>query len=696
MATRSFSFEQFDVRIDDEALWGLVLSRLLGRDLRATGKAVEAFLLDFLLDTQTHGHRLAEGSGPLTFAIHASPSLQQAYRESVEGLQVQTVLLTTRPHIAPILQRLLPSQAGALEVASNPPDPGTFARGGLLLVDTASYGPERALQPLLGLDAVVQRHLLDPLWWDGLSPEEQARAIPFQGANGRRRTATLREARTALRSAVQAALFSQVYQRLQARSLRWLTHLETEMAAGGQVTGTLHFDGTERLMRPDDLRLDVGWGEIPDTRLTDVLGSNDAKARLQEHLLWLTDPHGEPGLKGALLYGPPGTGKTHLCRAVAGEAQVPCILISASEFSTPWIGETERRTRETFAALRDQDAAVMVIDELDALAWSREQSNQWMAQWQTSIMGTLLSAIDGLRKGPGRVLLLATTNQIDRIEPALLRSHRLAERIYMGPPSLEERREILGGLLGGEFDETSIPELASMTTGMTSSDLVQLVETIRNRAGTAPLILDVFRQAVFETRAGERKAGGCLAESARRRVAFHEAGHALLTHDLLGPDRIGHLTILPGIKGELGSLYLERPESEEPPDRTAVKGRLAMYLAGKAAEALAAPDQGASGGVESDRIEATRLAQHAITAWGMDEGLPPVAFHALEPGLQVVLGPRIAERVQAWIQDAEDTARQHLELHWGRVARLAEGVLRAETLHRPDILKLLATDEAGA
>lgn len=691
MGTRSFTFEQFDVRIDDEALWGLVLSRLLGRDLRATGKALEAFLLDFLLNSQTHGQRLAEGSGPLTFAIHASPSLQQAYWEIVEGLQVQTVLLTTRPHIAPLLQRLLPPQAGALEVASVPPDPGMFARGGLLLVDTASYGPERALQPILGLDAVVQRHLLDPLWWDGLNPEEQARVIPFQGTTGRRRTATLREARTTLRSAVQAALFSQVYQRLQARSLRWRTHQEIEMAAGGQVKGTLHFDGSERLMRPDDLRLDVGWGEIPDTRLTDVLGSNDAKVRLQEYLSWLTDPRGEPGMKGALLYGPPGTGKTHLCRAVAGEAQVPCILISASEFQTMWIGETERKIRETFAALRDQDAAVMVIDELDALAFSREQSNAWMAQWQSQIVGALLSAIDGLQQGPGRVLLLATTNQIERIEPALLRSHRIGERIFMGPPSLEERREILGGLLGGEFDEKSLAELASMTTGMTSSDLVQLVETIRKRAGMAPLILDLFRQAVFETRAGERKAGACISESARRRVAFHEAGHALLTHDLLGPDRIGHLTILPGVKGELGSLYLERPEAEDVPDRAAVKARLAMYLGGKAAEALAAPDQGASGGVESDLIAATRLAQHAITAWGMDEGLPPIAFSALEPGLQVVLGPCIAERVQAWIKEAEDTARRHLELHRGRLDRLAEGVLAVETLHRPEILKLLAT-----
>jgi cell division protease FtsH len=228
-----------------------------------------------------------------------------------------------------------------------------------------------------------------------------------------------------------------------------------------------------------------------------------------------------------------------------------------------------------------------------------------------------------------------------------------------------------------------------MTTGMTSSDLVQLVETTRKRAGTEPLTPDAFRHAVFETRAGERKAGVCLSASARRRVAYHEAGHALLTHDLLGPDRIGHLTILPSVKGELGSLYLEHPESEEPPDRTAAKARLAMYLGGKAAEALAAPDQGASGGVESDLIEATRLAQHAITAWGMDESLPPIAFSALEPGLQVVLGPRVAERVQAWIQEAEDTARRHLELHRGRLERLAEGVLAAETLHRPDILALL-------
>lgn len=694
MGTRSFSFEQFDVRIDDEALWGLVLSRLLGRDLRATGKAVEAFLLDFLLDSQTHGQRLAEGSGPLTFAIHASPSLQQAYWEIVEGLQVQTVLLTTRPHIAPLLHRLLPPQAGALEVASNPPDPGTDSRGGLLLVDVAFWGPERALQPVLGLDSVVQRHLLDPLWIDGLSPEEQARVIPFQGANGRRRAATLREARTGLRHAVQAALFSQVYRRFQARSLRWRTHLKTEVAADGQVIGTLHFDGTERLMRSEDLRLDVGWGEIPDTRLADVLGAGEAKARLQEHLSWLTDPRGEPGLKGALLFGPPGTGKTHLCRAVAGEAQVPCILISAAQFQTMWIGETERKIRETFAALREQDAAVMVIDELEALAWSREQSNQWMAQWQTSIMGTLLSAIDGLRKGPGRVLILATSNQIDRIEPALLRSHRLAERIYMGPPSLEERREILGALLGGELDASSLAELASMTTGMTSSDLVQLVETIRKQAGTAPLILDAFRQAVFESRAGERKAGVCLSESARRRVAFHEAGHALLTHDLLGPNRIAHLTILPQAQGSLGSLYLTQSEAEDVPDRAAVKARLAMYLGGKAAEALLTPEEGASGGVETDLVEATRLAQHAITAWGMDEALPPIAFSALEPGLQVVLSPRVAERVQAWIREAEDTARRHLELHRGRLERLAEGVLAAETLHRPDILKLLAPQEA--
>ena len=692
MPTHLYLFEGFEVRIDDEALWGLIMSRSLGRDLRASRKGVEGLILDLLLQGQSrHGSEIAKGTGDLTFTLRAGEDLRNHCAQCVEGLEVQTYLMTRNQRLAPWIQDLLPDQAGTLEAGSEPPHSKVFPRGGILLVDAMSNGADRSLQPVLGLDGVVQRHLVDPESFRNLSPEEQERAIPILAPATRATRSGQPAARKGFGAAINAALFSQVFRQARARSLRWRVHLETDLSPeGNRVDGLLHFDGTDRLFRAQDLRLDVGWGEVPAVRFKDVLGQDELKARFKENLAWLSDPRGAPGLKAAVLWGPPGTGKSMLCQAISGEAGCPCIIVAASQFQSMWSGESERMVRQTFAALQDQDAAVMVIDELDALAWRRDQTHPWMAQDQSSIMGSLLAAVDGLRKGPGRVLVLCTTNQLDRVEPALLRSGRLGETIQVGLPGIEERRAILGGLMDKDLGDHALSELVSLTTGLSPADLLQLVETARKRAApSSRLSMEILRQVVFESRAGERKRGLQLSDANKRRVAFHESGHALLAHDLLGPDKVAHLSLMPQAKGSLGAAYLARSEDGEMFDRRVVMGHLAMFLGGKAAETLLAPDSGASGGVEQDLAEATTLAQRAVTAWGMDDTLPPLSFGDLAAPIQHHLGHRVAERIQAWILEAEACARGHLEQNRDRLERLAERLLQAETLHLPDILAIL-------
>ena len=700
METKSFIHSGFTFQVESAVLPALALSHLVGRDLRSAERLLDRFFLDLLMAAQdTFGATIQQSPEPPEFLVQADENLSTRLQEAYSEVTCLLHLVSSDPVVESLVRRLLPSKQVTLQVAETLDGLHRLPPGGLVLIDALNHDWSGPIPFLQGLDHLVVRTLIDAKRSQLADACLQDQIIPVKVHPRKgiiRRQAT---ARSLLEHALETALFSRYFDRCQASHLRWRTHLGMDFRPGDPyVTATLCFSGEERVLRAQDLKRDIPWGAVPSVRFRDVLGQESTKARLQGYLDWLKDPRGEPGLRACVLSGPPGTGKTHACEATAGEADVPCILMGGSQFLSQWYGDSERIIRETFASLQSYDAAVLVVDEFDAIAWARGQSNEWSAANQSSIVGTMLRSIDLLRKGPGRVLLLATTNQYERIDPAIVRSMRMGEHIYMGLPTTKDRHAILQGLLKGFADDAAINEAVAMTAGLSPADLVQLVDRLKQTAaGTAEGISSTqLTAALFDLRRGEMDASRRLNPVAKRRVACHEAGHALLAYHLLGPGSVEHLSVIPTASGGLGAAYIHQSESLDLPDAGFIKRRLAVLLGGRVAETLSYPGGGPSCGAENDIKEATTMAQLAVGTWGLDPEFPMVSLDALTPSVQQALAPGLLERIHVWLKAAEALAQEELTRHQASLETLVQQLITVETLHRSDILAILAQADASS
>lgn len=700
METESFIHSGFTFQVESAVLPALALSHLVGRDLRSAERLLDRFFLDLLMAAQdTFGATIQQSPEPPEFLVQADENLSTRLQEAYSEVTCLLHLVSSDPVVESLVRRLLPSKQVTLQVAETLDGLHRLPPGGLVLIDALNHDWSGPIPFLQGLDHLVVRTLIDAKRSQLADACLQDQVIPVKVHPRKgiiRRQAT---ARSLLEHALETALFSRYFDRCQASHLRWRTHLEMDFRPGDPyVTATLCFSGEERVLRAQDLKRDIPWGATPSVRFRDVLGQEATKAKLQGYLDWLKDPHGEPGLRACVLSGPPGTGKTHACEATAGEAGVPCILMGGSQFLSQWYGEPERIIRETFASLQLYDAAVLVVDEFDAIAWARGQSNEWSAAYQSSIVGTMLRSIDLLRKGPGRVLLLATTNQYDRIDPAIVRSMRMGDHIHVGLPTAKDRQAILHGLFKGLADDTVIEEAVAMTTGLSPADLVQLVDRLKQAAAvnSEGLSSPQLTAALFGLRRGEVDASRQLNPVAKRRVACHEAGHALLAYHLLGPGSVEHLSVIPTASGGLGAAYIHQSESLDLPDAGFIKKRLAVLMGGRVAEALNYPEGGPSCGAENDIKEATSLAQLAVGTWGLDPDFPMVSLDALTPSVQQALAPGLLERIHVWLKAAEALAQEELTRHQASLETLVQQLITVETLHRSDILAILAQADCSS
>jgi len=701
MKAKSFCHSGFTFHVDGAVLPALALSHLVGKDLRTAERLLDRFFLDLLMAAQdTFGAAIQQSPESPEFLVKADEILSTRLQEAFCEVTCSIHLVSSNLAVESLVRRLLPSKQITLQVVATTEGLHRLRPGGLVLIDALNRDWNGPIPVLQGLDHLVVRSLVDAKHSQMADAQLQDQVIPLKVHRRKGIITRQAAAKNLLEHALETALFSRFFDRCRASHLRWRTHLEMGFYPGDPyVSATLCFDGEERVLRAQDLKRDIPWGAIPSVRFKDVLGQDSTKARLQGFLDWLKDPHGEPGLRACVLSGPPGTGKTHACEATAGEAGVPCILMGGSQFLSQWYGESERIIRETFASLQQYDSAVLVVDELDAIAWARGQSNEWSAAYQSSIVGTMLRSIDLLSKGPGRVLLLATTNQYERLDPAIVRNMRMGEHIYVGLPTAKDRHAILQGLLKGLADDVAINEAIAMTTGLSPADLIQLVDRLKQAAaGTAEGISSPqLTAALFDLRRGEVDSSRQLSPVAKTRVACHEAGHALLAYHLLGPGSVEHLSVIPTASGALGAAYIHQSESLDLPDADFIKRRLAVLLGGRVAEALSYLEGGPSCGAENDIMEATTMAQLAVGTWGLDPEFPMVSLDALLPSLQQALAPRLLERIQVWLQDAEARALEELTRHKASLGILVQHLITAETLHRSDILAILTqADPASA
>jgi cell division protease FtsH len=437
-------------------------------------------------------------------------------------------------------------------------------------------------------------------------------------------------------------------------------------------------------------------------RFADVAGIDEIRDEVAEIAEVLREPGrfdrvGATLPKGIILHGPPGTGKTLLARAVAGEAGVPFFSASASEFVEVYSGLGSKRVRALFAAARKAAPAVVYIDEIDAVGGRRTGHASSGEREQT--LDQLLAEMDGFANDPSRpVVVLASTNRLADLDPALVRSGRFDRKIAVGLPGREARREILDVHLRGRplAPGTDSAAIAAFTVGMAGADLAALCNEASfeaARGGADELSLPHFRKALMRLAAGPERRGRLLSEDERLLVAYHEMGHAIVGHMSPLCDPVERVTVIP--QGQALGVTVALPaEDRFLATRQECVERLAMMMAGRAAEEMVFGEF--TSGAADDLSRAAALARRMVGELGMGARTTTASLAIGLPGADAAETAERTERAtRALLEDAFATATRILEQHRDLLHRAADALLAAEALERDDLTTLLGPRPAA-
>lgn len=366
------------------------------------------------------------------------------------------------------------------------------------------------------------------------------------------------------------------------------------------------------------------------TRFDDVAGVEEAKVELKEVVNFLKDPRSYSKLggrmpKGVLLVGAPGTGKTLMARAVAGEAAVPFYSINGSEFVELFVGLGAARVRDLFEQARAHAPCIIFIDELDALGKARGMSSVTGASndEKEQTLNQLLAELDGFDPSVG-IVLLGATNRPEVLDPALLRAGRFDRQIVLDKPDRLGRVKILEVHLKKikMSKEVDVESLAALTAGFSGADLATLVNEaalIATRRGASSVEFEDFNQAIERTIAGLERRSRVLTLSEKRRVAFHEMGHAIVGLALREDEAIHKVSIIPRGIAALGYTMHRPIEDRYLMSKEELERKLAVMLGGRASETVFFQD--ISTGASDDLDKATEVAHAMITRYGMSKNL---------------------------------------------------------------------------
>jgi cell division protease FtsH len=443
------------------------------------------------------------------------------------------------------------------------------------------------------------------------------------------------------------------------------------------------------------------------TTFDDVAGVHGAKAELEEIIDFLKEPARFQSLggeipKGVLLVGPPGTGKTLLARAVAGEASAPFFSITGSDFMEMFVGVGASRVRDMFEEAKKVAPSIIFIDELDSIGRRRGAGLGGGHDEREQTLNQLLSELDGFEPNES-VIVMAATNRPDILDPALLRPGRFDRRITVDLPTTRDRQEILriharNKLLADEID---LEQVARGTPGFSGADL----ENMLNEAALLAARKDkeaVEQEDIEEARdkilMGLEREGLALTDEECKLLAYHEAGHAIVTVVLPNADPIHKVTIVP--RGRAMGVTQQLPEREKyiyP--REYMLDRLAVMMGGRAAENLVFGT--ATSGAENDLKQATQLARKMVLDWGMSERIGHLALGGRRE--QVFLGEEIAQRreysettarevdeeIRAILDEAYGRAASTLQEYRDKLDRLADVLLQKEEVPGKEVLELV-------
>ncbi|MCX7614784.1 MAG: ATP-dependent zinc metalloprotease FtsH [Clostridiales bacterium] len=434
------------------------------------------------------------------------------------------------------------------------------------------------------------------------------------------------------------------------------------------------------------------------TTFKDVAGADEEKAELQEIVEFLKSPRkfieiGARIPKGVLLVGPPGTGKTLIARAVAGEAGVPFLTISGSDFVELYVGVGASRVRDLFDQAKKNAPAIVFIDEIDAVGRHRGAGLGGGHDEREQTLNQLLVEMDGFGKNEG-VIVIAATNRADILDPALLRPGRFDRQVFVGLPDIKGREEILKVHARNKIFEEGVKftSIAKTTAGFTGADLENLLNEaalLAARRSKKKISMAEMDDAFIKVIMGTEKKSRVISEKERKLTAYHEAGHAIITRLLPTQDPVHQISIIP--RGRAGGYTLSLPKEDKYyASKSEMLDEILVFLGGRVAEKITLDD--ISTGASNDIERASELVRKMVTRYGMSDEIGPIAFGSVHDevfmgrdfgsskNFSEETGAMIDREVKAMIEKAYAECEKLLRENMDKLRNVAEYLIHNETM----------------
>ena len=444
----------------------------------------------------------------------------------------------------------------------------------------------------------------------------------------------------------------------------------------------------------------------------DVAGADEEKAELQEIVEFLKNPQkfvqiGARIPKGVLLVGPPGTGKTLIAKVVAGDAGVPFLSISGSDFVELYVGVGASRVRDLFEQAKKNAPAIVFIDEIDAVGRQRGAGLGGGHDEREQTLNQLLVEMDGFGANEG-VIVIAATNRKDILDNALLRPGRFDRQVYVGAPDVKGREAILKvHARNKQFDpDVKFSDIAKTTAGFTGADLENLLNEaalLAARRNKKLISQEEIEESLLKVVMGVEKKSHIITEHDKRLTAYHEAGHAICFEVLPTQDPVHHVTIIPRSSGA-GGFTMPLPEEDQAyRTKKYMEEYIVVCLGGRVAEKLTMED--ISTGAYGDIKQATQMARAMVTSYGMSDKIGPIDYgseggeiflgrdFAAGKGYSEVKAAEIDDEIHRIIETAYHQCEKLLSEHMDAMTRVAEYLIRNETMDGETFKKVFNGEE---